>query len=718
MFPSNKRTLALAASAVAISLAIFAALFPVSSDRVTITEGAIATRTIRAPRDISFTSEALTQQQQQEAAAAVEDKTIFDPNVAGRQQTQLDEVLRRIEEIIDEESSPVARSAALERLAQVSLSPGSITLLRDMDGERFDEIQTEARRTLAGVFDLSLLPENIPTVREGVDEYIDENLDREASTLIAELVRPFIVTNQVVDQVATQEAREAAAASVAAVQVSYAENQVIIEEGTPITAEAREALVEAHILETGWRWEQAVASALLAIVVTGAIVAGLHAFRPGVTARELQLIGLAVAIPVFVIKIYLPFILPDDNRHYLAFLMPVAASAMLLAGFVGMEMALLSGVLIALLAAFSAVLLLDVTVVGIAGTLDIVRIVLAFGVAGAAGAFAVRNADRLSRFLLGGGLVAVSTMAVLLAVWLIDPVREWPNLLWMSMAAAANGGLSAFLAAGIFVTVGSWFGVTTRLQLLEMSQLSQPLLLRLQDEAPSTFQHSVIVANLAEKGAHIIGGDALLARVGCYYHDIGKLLRPGFFIENQLGGDNPHDALDPADSARIISDHVTEGLNLARQYKLPAKVAQFIPEHHGTRTVTYFYRRAAEQDPNVDPDYFRYPGPKPQSRETAIAMLADSCEAAVRSSPDHSAESIERIVDDVFSERLAEGQLDDSDLTLKNIRALATSFKETLRAIYHPRVEYPAPTEAEMLLRRLPLRRQIQPARPSGTERN
>jgi hypothetical protein len=246
-----------------------------------------------------------------------------------------------------------------------------------------------------------------------------------------------------------------------------------------------------------------------------------------------------------------------------------------------------------------------------------------------------------------------------------------------------------------------------------MSQLSQPLLLRLQDEAPSTFQHSVIVANLAEKGAHVIGADALLARVGCYYHDIGKLARPGFFIENQLGGANPHDALDPADSARIISDHVRDGLNLAKQYQVPAKVAAFIPEHHGTRTVTYFYRLAAEENPHLDPDDFRYPGPKPQSRETAIAMLADSCEAAVRSNPDHSAETIDAIVDEVYTERLSEGQLDESDLTLKNIRALAQSFKETLRAVYHPRVEYPAPTEAEMLLRRVPFRR-LEP--PTGTE--
>jgi putative nucleotidyltransferase with HDIG domain len=422
--------------------------------------------------------------------------------------------------------------------------------------------------------------------------------------------------------------------------------------------------------------------------------------------RQFLAIGIAIGLPVFVMKVCLPLFLPDDDRHFLSYTLPLSVAAMVVAGFVGAEVALLCAAMIALLAAFATVLLVDVTFVGLAGALDVARIALVSGIAGVAGVFAVRNAERLTQFLWGGLVVAASVLITLTATWAIDPSNNVQDLPWMALAAAINGVLSAFLSAGIFVTLGSVFGVTTRLQLLEMSQLSQPLMLRLQDEAPSTFQHSVIVANLAEKGAHVIGADSLLARVGCYYHDIGKLSRPGFFIENQLDGANPHDALDPADSARIISDHVNDGIALARQYELPAKVAAFIPEHHGTRLVSYFYRRAAEIDPSVDPDAFRYPGPKPQSRETAISMLADSSEAAVRSSPDHSSEAIDRLVDEVFSERLSEGQLDESELTLRDIHDLADSFKSTLRAVYHPRVEYPAPTDAELFLRRLPFRRE------------
>ena len=707
---SGSRSVAITASIIGFAIAIFVALFPVTSNALTVEEGEIAIRTIRAPSNISFISETLTERRQDEAADAVDDRLVFDPTISGEQQARLDDLLANIVSVLSEDDSAATRSALLERVADLNLSPASLAALRDMSLDEFATVRTEALAALGRIFERSLPASAIALTREQASTYINSSLSRSSSTLIAELIRPFIVSNQVVDQAATEAAREQARAAVVPFQVTFEENQAIVQQGAPITPEAREALIAAGVIDDqNWRVEQIGAAGILAIVSAVAVAAGVAAFRPKVTMQEMLIIGLAVAIPVFIMKLYLPFILPDEDRHFLAYLLPVAAASMVLAGFVGAELALLASTIIAFLAAFAAVLLLDATVVGLAGTLDIARIAIASGVAGAAGVFAVRNAERIVQFLVGGVVVGLSVLAVLIATWLIDPGREWNDLAWIVLAASANGGMSAFLAAGIYVTMGSVFGVTTRLQLLEMSQLSQPLLLRLQDEAPSTFQHSVIVANLAEKGALTIGADALLARVGCYYHDIGKLLRPGFFIENQLGGANPHDQLDPADSARIISDHVRDGMNLAREYKLPQRVADFVPEHHGTRMVAYFYRRAAEQDPDVNIDSFRYPGPKPQSRETAIAMLADSCEAAVRSNPDHSAERIDAMVDDIFNERLSEGQLDESELTLNNIRALAASFKQTLKAIYHPRVEYPAPSDAEMLLRRLPYRRLSEP---------
>ena len=228
------------------------------------------------------------------------------------------------------------------------------------------------------------------------------------------------------------------------------------------------------------------------------------------------------------------------------------------------------------------------------------------------------------------------------------------------------------------------------------AQISHPLLRQLQEQAPGTFHHSVIVGNLAERAADLIGADSLLVRVGAYFHDIGKIAKPGYYIENQMGGANPHDRLDPIASAKMVSEHVRAGMKLTARYHVPSRVRAFVPEHHGTRLVTYFYRKAASQDPMTDPERFRYPGPKPQSRETAMVMLADSVEAVVRAAKDRSHDKIDELVDAVINERVTEGQLDECDLTLRDLRTIADSFKATLRGIYHPRIEYPAPTKAEL----------------------
>ncbi len=700
----NRPNLAFAASSLIFVCLLFVALLPVVPRGTGVEEDEIASRTIRAPRDISFVSTALSERNRDEAADAVPEVLVFDPSVAATQQAELNDLWSQISKAV-KSLSPATRQSNLELIGNLRLTSASTELLANLSPRGLSEADSEARRALAAILNQPISGSFVPDVQLSAATYVDPGLSRETSTLIAEIIQPFIVSTEAVDSVLTENARQAARDAVEPITVSFTENQIIVARDSLITPEAREALIEAGLVGDVFTRELVGASALLSVVAASVVVAGLKAFRPSADARRLLMVGLAIAIPVFVIKVYLPLILPDEDRHFLAFILPVAVSSMVLAGFMGAGVALLAAAMISFLTAFVAVLLLDVTVVGLTGSLEIARLALVSGIAGAAGALAVRNADRLARFLLGGLAVGVSIFAILSSTWLLDPNHEIDDFAWILLAAAANGGLSAFLSAGIFVTIGNFFGVTTRLQLLEMSQLNQPLLMRLQDEAPSTFQHSVIVANLAEKGAHVIGADSLVARVGCYYHDIGKLVRPGFFIENQLDGVNPHDALNPELSAEIISDHVNDGLALAQHYKLPARIASFIPEHHGTRLVTYFYRQAAEQNPAVDQDAFRYPGPKPQTRETAISMLADSSEATVRSSADRSPERIDELLDEVFSERLSEGQLDECDLTLRDLRSLAESFKSTLKAVYHPRIEYPAPTAAEVLLRRRPFRR-------------
>jgi putative nucleotidyltransferase with HDIG domain len=418
------------------------------------------------------------------------------------------------------------------------------------------------------------------------------------------------------------------------------------------------------------------------------------------TPRRLVATACLIAGLVLAAKLYLPLVLPDTGRHFLAYLLPVAAVPMLVAVLFEAPFALVTAAVCALLTTFTGLYISDVSgIVSLSGNQPL-QMAASYLFGGLAGVMVIHRAERLNRFFIAGMGVMAASFLSLLAFWLLDGEREPIDLAWMAGASVLAGGLSAVVTVGLFALLGSVFGVTTRLQLMELAQLNAPLLRRLQDEAPGTFHHSIIVGNLAERAADLIGADSLLVRVGSYYHDIGKMARPGFFIENQLSGANPHDGLAPATSAEILQEHVRHGIELGRRYRLPERVRDFIPEHHGTRLVAFFYRLAAQKDPDVDVEQFTYAGPRPRSRETAIVMLADSTEAMVRAAKDRSQDRIDAMVESVIAERLAEGQFDDCDLTLRDLRVIAESFKRSLRAIYHPRVEYPAPTAAEQERRR------------------
>jgi hypothetical protein len=262
------------------------------------------------------------------------------------------------------------------------------------------------------------------------------------------------------------------------------------------------------------------------------------------------------------------------------------------------------------------------------------------------------------------------------------------------MQLMGAGGLNAVLACSLaFVAysfIGRAFGIATSLQLLELARPNHPLFRQLLIKAPGTYHHSIVISNMAERAAEAIGADALLARVGSYYHDIGKTAHPYFYAENQSDMENPHQKLDPKTSAEIVIAHTTEGLALARKYRVPERVCDFIPEHHGTTLVTYFFRMASqESDGDVREEDFRYPGPRPQSKETAIVMLADSIEAWVRANRPATQAEMERVIRQVINDRLISGQMDECDLTLRDLDLIREAFTSVLQGIFHPRIQYP-----------------------------
>ncbi len=317
------------------------------------------------------------------------------------------------------------------------------------------------------------------------------------------------------------------------------------------------------------------------------------------------------------------------------------------------------------------------------------------GVAGVAAAQGIRSRRDISRtglWMAGAQGLTVLSLALL---------RDWPAprivfTFWWVLAGAV---MSTFLVNGALPYLESFFSRPTPMRLLELCDVNHPLLRRMSLEAPGTYHHSLIMASLAAAAAESVGANALLCRAGAYFHDIGKMVKPEYFVENQGALGNPHDPLPPNMSRLVIQSHVKEGLALARQYGLDKAVADFIGTHHGTSRIEYFYRRALERTEDleeVDEDDYRYPGPRPVTKETAILMIADSVEASVRTLDEPTPQRIRDQIKKIVDQKTADGQFDSVPLTFQDLYRISESFFNTLTGVYHSRVKYPGQEGAEL----------------------
>jgi putative nucleotidyltransferase with HDIG domain len=388
--------------------------------------------------------------------------------------------------------------------------------------------------------------------------------------------------------------------------------------------------------------------------------------------RDMLLLGVLTVVAILAAKLMIP------GHVVLGYLFPLATMSMLLTALVDAEIAIVLTALVSPLVGFIA-----------GGSLEFAVYCLAGGVVSSLRLWRI---ERLNAFLWAGVYGALSNLGVVLVFRVLEQDHDILGTLQIAGAGVANAVLAMSLTLGGFFVFSNVLNITTSLQLLELGRPTHPLLRELLLKAPGTYHHSLMVGNLAEQAAQAVGANPLLARVGAYYHDIGKMLRPYFFAENQTEGENPHDRLDPETSARIITSHVPDGLQLARKYGLPSDIQDFIPQHHGTARSSYFYRRACEQDNGshqTDEKHFRYPGPRPRSREAAILMLADESEAASRANRPRSVDEIEDLVEGLLRARVEDGQLDDSELTLRDLQKVKETFVNVLQGIYHPRIKYP-----------------------------
>jgi putative nucleotidyltransferase with HDIG domain len=694
------------AAAFGLTLAVVGALLavPLIPGQGNLREGDIAPRDLHARQTVTFASQVQTEEARLRAEQTVREVLVLDAGV-------LEEQLQKVDRVFDQVRSVRGRSdltlqqqlAQLEQTAPAStaLTPAARSALLALDRAGFETALQRVRDGLTAVLGQPARQEEIPG---RIASFLDgSNLAAGSNDRVAvgEILRAFAVPNFRVDAAETALRRANARANVQPVEVSWAKGQVVVKQGEVLDAARIEALRKTGVLDDTFDQVADVIAGVVAGLGLGVLL-GVFAYhlQPSSTslaARRVLLAALAVVIVLVAVRVALPGLLPDSDGRYFAYAIPIAAAAMITASLLELHFAAIVAVAVGLFGAFIATTSPELAGADFLGPTEAFELVVVYVASGLAGAVVVHRAERFSRYAVAGVVVALVSWCALAIFWLLAEDRTNEGLAWLSLAAAVNGLGAAVLTIGGFIFLSMALGVTTRLQLMELGQADHPLLRRLQDEAPGTYHHSMTVGTLAERAAARIGADALVTRVGAYYHDIGKIAQPQYYIENMLDGTpSPHESLSPPESAARILEHVTNGLDLARRHHLPAIVRDFIPEHHGTRLVTYFYRRGVQQGGVADPEAFRYRGPRPQSKESGIVMLADSCEALVRAGGEAGRQKLDELVDSVFAERLAEGQLDECDITMRELQEVAASFKATLRAIYHPRIEYPAPTPEEL----------------------
>jgi putative nucleotidyltransferase with HDIG domain len=514
----------------------------------------------------------------------------------------------------------------------------------------------------------------------------------ERSALVAALL-PLIRPNVVLDQTATATAREADANKIPPVTISLKRNQVIAREGDTVTPAmlAQLAAIKASG-HAGRPWHNLLGLLMIVLAVYWAVWKFTE-HRSAASAlslsktRAFALVGSAIVVESAFMRV--GFALADsvangmktapfNDPTFWNFAIPFAAASLLVVMLVDTQLAFLAGLVTALFA-------------GMLAPTGIQQSLYAM-ISCAAAVYGIGRYRERQSVTLGGLFVGMvnAAMAIALIAYAEQPFTL--NTILLAAGSGFLGGLlTAIFAAGGLPVNESLFGILTDVKLLELSNADLPVLGQLALRAPGTNQHSHAVGQLAEDACRAVGANPLLARIGALYHDIGKVAAPEYFVENQQGS-NPHDHMRPSQSARIITSHVTYGVKLAKEINLPKKIADFIPQHHGTRTLHFFLRKAqshAKPDEVIDEKDFRYPGPKPQFKEAAIMMLADSCEAAARSLARPDPENIRAIVLKIVEAVINDGQLDECDLTLQEITTIREAMISALTAIYHARIDYP-----------------------------
>ena len=676
----------------ALTLILLFDILPVS--QITLEAGDQAPEDILAPRSITYISEVLTERARQEAVANVRD--VYDPpdmRVARAQVSKTRLILDYVETVrADNLAGRTRQKAYINAVPELELDDEVLDSLLELTASRWEVVRQETLTVVDEAMRNQIRQDRLEEAQASIPLLVSLGLPETEARVVTALAQQLIVPNSALNAQMTEQARQAARENVQPVQQSFDLNSTIVRQGELVTDADIEAMELFGLLQSEPDWVDSARYLIIVLMLVAVFGLYLQRYYPGylASARHLTLLAVLLVFFTLLAKVTVP------GRAVLPFLFPSAGLAMLLTVIFDANLAIAMVIALAALVGYIGGNSLELAIYAAAGAII--------------AALVVRKSPRISTFFRTGFLVGLIN-AVVILMYRADNTDAL-GILQLVGASFLNGLLSAGLTLTGFYLVGNVFRMLTTLQLQELARLDHPLLQELLSQAPGTYHHSLMVANLAEQAARRINVDADLVRVGSFYHDVGKITRPYFFTENQ-DGSNAHTRLDPTTSAQTIANHVKDGLELARRYRLPERIRAFIPEHQGTRTIRYFYHLALKQaaDPGkVNEDDFRYPGPRPQSKETGIVLLADSCEAASTAMQSRSEQEIEELVNQIVNQIVLEGELDESGLTMGEIRQIKESFVNTLQGRFHVRPKYPGQRTSDKLE---PI---VVPAQPPLTE--
>jgi putative nucleotidyltransferase with HDIG domain len=686
---SNTRRVLAVLSFFAIMIGIVFSNF--SPQQVMLRTDEVAKRNIVSNITVVIVDEKQTAELRTQAAAKVQKAYQEDKYALANARTDVNSFYTNLREII--QSNTNDKRTPIQLLLNGLVSHKNISLDIDVPSLTTYILNTKAQdidRMEQATLSMVELAMGKPITEEALGDVYKEagqQVDKIAFNASAkEIIRTDTIDairpNMIYQQEATAKAIKEAQDAVEPVHKTVKAGEIIVREGDRVTAEQISVLEQLGIQRPQSYPLTMFGAAAFVLLSFWLVMEYLQRYHKDLYKDDMRLLLLGlIIIMVLLIAKFVTIIQIADHPVINAmsgYLAPIAAGSMLVAILLDNRLAYFITSIMALF-------------VGLLTSGNQLAFVIVAYISGTVGVYRVSHLSQTSDLAKAGLYIALANVATILTMALISGNISVSIALTGTMLGVISGILSAVLMIGVLPYLESGFSITSMIKLLELSNPNHELLKRLLIEAPGTYHHSLMVGNLAEASAETIGANPLLVRVGAYYHDIGKIKRAEYFVENQRGFDKPHDKIAPALSALIITSHVKEGVELAREARLPQIIIDFIAEHHGTSLARYFYSRAIEEEGNgmVNEDSFRYEGPKPQNKEVALVMLADAVEASVRSLSEPNVDRIRVMVRKIIRDKLNDRQLEECDLTFKDLDTIANSFCKVLEGVYHKRIEYP-----------------------------